>query len=225
MLMASDNSQSTSTFLVAGIVAGPFFAIATLTHAFLREGFNVVRHPASLLSLGDLGWIQIANFVLTGTLFIVCGIGLRRVLTTGVGSRWASRFFILYGIGLIMGGVFTADPGLGFPPGAPEGAAKEMSWHGTIHAFAPILGFISHFAGLLVLARRFGSQGHRGWKNNTILIGIIMFLLALVPNFTADWEKGIFNFLPLWASVVVGFVWTSFVIAKVKKEIEVEKSM
>ena len=43
MLMASDNSQSTSTFLVAGIVAGPFFAIAALAHAFLREEIEVEK--------------------------------------------------------------------------------------------------------------------------------------------------------------------------------------
>ena len=37
-------------------------------------------HPLSLLSLGDLGWIQIANFVVTGLLVTACAIGMRRVL-------------------------------------------------------------------------------------------------------------------------------------------------
>jgi hypothetical protein len=144
----SNRFQSASTYLMAGVVAGPFFIIVALIQAFTLEGFNWVRHPASMLSLGDAGWIQIANFVLSGVLFIMCGIGLRRALTTGIGSKWASRLFVLFGIALIIGGVFTADPGLGFPPGAPECPPKEMSMHGMIHGFAPILGFASQFAAL-----------------------------------------------------------------------------
>ncbi|MBI3004573.1 MAG: DUF998 domain-containing protein [Ignavibacteriales bacterium] len=217
--MQGNDSTLTSRFLSAGIAAGPFFVVVALLQAFTREGFDYVRHPASLLSLGDGGWIQIANFVLTGFLFILCGIGLGKVLTEGIGRIWASRLFIVYGVALIMGGVFTADPGLGFPPGAPEGAAKEMSWHGTLHAFAPILGFFSQVAALIILARRFGSQGQRTWKLVTIIAAVAMFVLATIPNFTAEWEKGVFNFLPLWTSVVFGYSWTSLVISKVRKEI------
>jgi hypothetical membrane protein len=216
--MATDDSQSTSKFLTAGIIAGPFFIVLALVQAFTREGFDWVRHPASMLSLGDSGWIQIANFVLTGILFVMCGVGLRKALRTGIGRTWAARLFVLFGAALIMGGVFTADPGLGFPPGAPEGPAKEMSWHGTIHAFAPILGFLSQFTALIILARRLGSQGDGGMKIVTIVVAIAMFVLATVPNFTADWEKGVFNFLPLWVGVALGYTWTSFVIAKVRKE-------
>src|SRR5690606_18028353 len=118
----------------------------------------------------------------------------------------------------ILGGIFTADPGLGFPPGAPEGSPKEMSWHAIVHGFAPILGFIAQFIALIILARRFGSQGLMGWRNITIAVAILMFVLANIPNFTADWEKGVFNFIPLWVSIIIGYVWTSFVIAKVKKQ-------
>jgi hypothetical protein len=221
--MATDDSQSTSKFLTAGIIAGPFFIVLALVQAFTREGFDWVKHPASMLSLGDSGWIQIANFVLTGILFIMCGVGLRQALTTGIGSTWAPRLFVLFGLALIMGGVFTADPGLGFPPGAPEGPAKEMSWHGVIHGIAPILGFVSQFTALIILARRFGSQGLRGWKTSTIVVAVVMFVLATIPNFTADWERGVFNFLPLWTGVALGYGWTSLVIAKVKREIKREQ--
>ena len=36
--------------------------------------------PKILLALGDHGWIQIANFVITGLLLIACAAGLRQVL-------------------------------------------------------------------------------------------------------------------------------------------------
>ena len=216
--MTSIDTQSTRNVLTAGIIAGPFFIVVALLQAFTREGFDWVRHPASMLSLGDLGWIQIANFVLTGILFIACGKGLRNVLTEGIGRKWVFRLFVLFGIALIMGGVFTADPGLGFPPGAPEGPAKEISWHGMLHAFAPILGFMSQVAALIILARRFGSQGQNGWKYSTMIAAVVMFVLATIPNVTADWENGVFNFLPLWGGVALGYCWTSLVLAKVKKE-------
>ncbi len=202
----------------AGVVAGPLFVATAIVQAFTRDGFDPVRHPASMLSLGDLGWIQIANFVLAGLLFILCGLGLRRTLATGIGRTWAPRLFVLYGVALVMGGVFTADAGLGFPPGAPAGAPAQMSWHGMIHAIAPILGFVANTAALIVLAQRFGSQGNRAWQTATLVIAIVSFVLAAVPNFTADWERGVFNFLPLWASVCLGLIWTSIVIARVAQD-------
>lgn len=219
-----NHNARSSNLLNAGIIGGPFFIIVALVHGMLREGFSLVRHPASLLSLGDAGWIQIVNFVLTGILFILAGVGLSKVLTSGIGSKWVSRLFYLFGTALILGGVFTADPGLGFPPGAPEGSPKEMSWHAMVHGFAPILGFIAQFIALIILARRFGSQGLPLWKNLTIVVAVLMFVLAIIPNFTADWEKGIFNFIPLWASVIIGYIWMSFVIARVKKNESLKSS-
>jgi Protein of unknown function (DUF998) len=217
--MTTNSSQINSNLLNAGIVAGPFFVVVTLLQAFTREGFDMVRHPASLLSLGDLGWIQIANFVLTGFLFIALAIGLRRVLTSGIGSRWVSRLFIIVGVAMIGGGVFLADPSLGFPPGAPEGVPKEMSWHAAVHGFAPIFGFLALIAALFIFARRFGSQGQRTLMWVTIIVGLLTFVLSSLPSFTGDWETGRFNFLPLWAGVILSYVYTSFVVTKLQKKL------
>ncbi len=216
--LTTTNSQLTSTLLTAGIIAGPFFVIVALLQAFTRPGFDLIRHPASLLSLGDLGWIQIANFVITGFFFIACAIGLSRASLSGIGSKWVPRLLVVLGIGLIMGGVFVADPGLGFPPGAPEGVPETMSWHSMIHGFAPIIGFTAHVAVLFILARRFWKQGKRGLMGATLIVGVAMFVLANVPNFTADWGKGQFNFLPLWAAVLIGYTFTAFVLTKLKAQ-------
>lgn len=130
--MITNNSPLTAKLLTAGIIAGPFFIIVALLQAFTRAGFDLISHPASLLSLGGLGWIQIANFVITGLFFIACAIGLSQARMSGIDYKWVPRLLVVLGIGLIMGGVFTADAGLGFPPGAPEGVPATMSWHGTI---------------------------------------------------------------------------------------------
>ena len=77
----------THHLLAGAIVAGPLFLAVSLTQAFTRDGFDLRRHPISLLSLGEFGWIQVANFVVCGALFIAGSVGLRRRLTSGgVGS-------------------------------------------------------------------------------------------------------------------------------------------
>lgn len=202
---------------MAGMIAGPLFIVVALVQALTREGFDLVRHPVSLLSLGDLGWVQIANFVLSGLLFIALAVGLRRTLISGIGSRWSSRFFIIFGISMIAGGVFLADPSLGFPPGAPA-MPENQSWHSTVHGFAPIIGFSALVAALIILGRRFGSEGQRTWMWATILIGIATLVLSFVPTLTGDFETGQFNFLPLWAGVALGYVYTSIVITKLREK-------
>jgi Protein of unknown function (DUF998) len=147
--------------LGCAIVAGPLFIAASLTQAFARKGFDLARHPISLLSLGSLGWIQIANFVLCGILYVLGAVGLRAALRPGRGSTWGPLLVGITGLGLIIAGVFTTDPGAGFPPGAPAGA-PAMTWHGVLHGVGFALSFIGAIAACAVFARRYAAQGRRG---------------------------------------------------------------
>lgn len=70
---------------------------------------------------GALGWIQIANFIVTGAMVIARAIGIQRALKGGPAAAWAPRLLALYGLGLVAAGLFVADPMNGFPPGAPAG--------------------------------------------------------------------------------------------------------
>ena len=216
--MSSNDSQLTSKLLTAGVIAGPFFIALSLLQAFTREGFDWIRHPASLLSLGDLGFIQIANFVITGMLFIAFAVGLKRVLTAGVGRKWLSPLFIVVGIAFILGGVFVADPAFGFPPGTPEGMPKTTSWHSIIHGFAPVIGSLAMSAALLIFARRLWKQGRRSASIVTILVVIVSFVLSALPQVTADWEKGEFNFLPLWIGVALAYCYLAALVSNLKGE-------
>ena len=217
--MSSNHSQFTSKLVTAGVLSGPFFMAVSLLQAFTRDGFDWIRHPASLLSLGDLGFIQIANFVITGALFIACAVGLKRILTAGVGRKWLPPLFALVGIAFILGGVFVADPAFGFPPGTPEGMPKQTSWHSTIHGFAPAIGSLAISAALLIFAWRLWKQGRRGASILTVLVVIVSFVLNVLPPITADWEKGEFNFLPLWIGVALVYCYTGVLVAQLKAEL------
>ncbi|WP_061290853.1 DUF998 domain-containing protein [Herbidospora cretacea] len=148
--------MSTRGLLICGIAAGPLFVAVCLIQAVTREGYDLGRHPISLLSLGPAGWVQIANFVVTGALFVACAAGLRRTS----GGTWGPILVGLLGVGLIIGGVFPTDAGAGFPPGAPEGA-PEMSWHGLVHTLGPVVAFGALTIACLVHLRRFARERNR----------------------------------------------------------------
>jgi hypothetical protein len=148
--------------LGCGLVAGPLFIAASLTQAFTRKGFDLARHPISLLSLGAPGWVQIANFVVCGTLYLLGAAGMRQALGQSRGGTWGPLLIGVTGVGLIIAGVFTADPGAGFPPGAPAGA-PTMSWHGLLHELGFLLTFVAAISASVVLAWRYAAQRRRGW--------------------------------------------------------------
>jgi len=172
-----------STWLLAGgIVAGPLFLAVWLIQAFTRDGFDPGRHPLSLLSLGDLGWIQIANFVVTGALFVACAVGMGRVLRPGPGGTWGPLLVGGFGIGLTLAGIFTTDPGAGFPPGAPAGAPEQLSWHGVLHEVGFVVAVVSWTAVCFVLVRRFVALKQWGWVGACVATPLAVLVLASWPD-------------------------------------------
>lgn len=190
---------STRVLVTAGVVAGPLFVVVGLVQVLTREGFDLTRHPLSLLSLGDLGWIQIANFIVAGVLMLAFALGARRSLGDGPGRVWAPVLFALYGVGLVLGGAFTADPALGFPMGTPDGYPTEWTFHGTVHAFAAPLAFLALVAVTWVVARRLAWEGHRAAATWSRVIGVASLLLCL--------PFGPAMSVRLFVGVALGFAW------------------
>jgi len=188
----------TRSLLGWGAVAGPFYLAVSLAQALTRRGFDLSRHPWSLLENGSLGWIQSANFVLTGVMVAACAVGLARAGT----GRWAPRLLALYGAGLAAAGLFTADPMAGFPVGTPSGPAGTTTWHGTLHLAAGGIGFLGMIAACLVLGRRFGKAGRRGWALASRATGVA-FLAAFAGITTGSTAAT----LPFVAGVVLSFGW------------------
>ena len=48
----STPARSTRILLIAGAVAGPLFAVLATGQVLLRDGFDLRRHPLSLLATG-----------------------------------------------------------------------------------------------------------------------------------------------------------------------------
>jgi len=175
-IATSNRRSSTPALLWAGAVAGPLYVGFSLAQALTRPGFELTRHPWSVLANGDLGWIQMTNLIVTGVLVVVFAVGLRRVLTEGRASRWVPGLIAVYGVGLVAAGIFRSDPVAGFPVGTPAGTT--ISGHGMVHLVAGAVGFLCLTAACLLLARWFAPTS-RAWAIWTAGAGTV-FLGAFV---------------------------------------------
>jgi hypothetical protein len=176
----------TKALLSCGVVLGPLFCLVIVVQAFTRAGFDLRRHPLSLLSLGDAGWIQIANFTLTGLLTFMCASGMRRFLRGGSAGTWGPLLIGTFGLGMIIGGLFSADPAPGFLPGTPDIPPVAMTWHAVLYAVGFFVAFVSMIAASFVHARRFTSLGHGRWSLYSLATGAVAPMLIFVGISNAD---------------------------------------
>src|SRR5262245_3638505 len=137
-----DKAEQTNFLLTGSVLAGPIYIIVGIAQILTRDGFDITRHPLSMMSLGELGWIQIANFIITGLLVIVGAIGLCRVTQANKLLNRGALLIGIYGLGVLGGGIFVTDPALGFPPGTPDTYPQTMSWHGLLHFVFGQIGFL-----------------------------------------------------------------------------------
>ena len=198
-------TSTTKALLAYGVLAGPTFVLVSLAQALTRDGFDLARHQWSLLSNGALGWIQIANFVLTGLMTVAFAVGLRRSLRRGRGATWAPRLVGAYGVSLVGAGVFRADPAAGFPAGTPAGVG-EVSWHGVLHFVTGGIGFACLVAACLVVGRRFTAEGRPRWATFSVVTGVL-FLAGFAG--IASGSGGAGTNVPFIAAVVLAWAWIS----------------
>ncbi len=169
-------TPGTRTLLACSTGAAVLFSVVSLAQAFTREGFDLLRHPLSMLSTGDLGWLQIANFLVSGALTIAGAVGLRRALRGTPGGTWAPRLILVNGILMAAAGVFVMDPGDGFPAGTPLGQATTMSWHSIMHMLTSSIAFIALIAACFVLGRHYSRTGRPAFAAASRLSGLIFIL-------------------------------------------------
>jgi hypothetical protein len=191
----------TSSLLRCGVLAGPFYLAVGLGQALLREGFDLARHPLSVLANGPFGWIQTANFLLTGAMVVAAALGTRRVL--GPTSRGVTWTLAGFGGAMIVAAVFPADPVDGFPPGTPEGFPTSISTTGLTHFIAGALGFTFLAVGGLFAAWTMWRRRHPALAGLSLLSG-----LSVAVGFFGGMVLP-FGILGIWFAVVVGWVWLS----------------
>jgi hypothetical protein len=189
----------TRALLHCGVLAGPFYLAVGLTQALLRDGFDLSRHPLSLLANGPGGWVQTANFVLTGVMVVAAAVGFRRIPERM--SRGVTYFLGAFGVAMIVAAVFAADPVDGFPPGTPKGPPTSISTTGLIHFAAGGLGFLCLGISCLIAAWAM-------WRRRVSSLALLSLLsgLAVLVGFFGGIMSPI-GILGIWLAVVVGWAW------------------
>ncbi|WP_006243915.1 DUF998 domain-containing protein [Mycolicibacterium tusciae] len=206
----------TKSLLGYGVIAGPIYVVVAAAQMVTRDGYDPTRHAVSQLSNGDLGWIQIANFLLTGAMTIAVAVGFRRALGTGRLSAWASGLLGAYGLGVFCAGIFRADPSDGFPPGTPAGVG-EVSWHGLTHFAVAGLGFFCLVAACLVMGAWFARANEARWAWYSRITGLV-FAASFIA--LSSGSGGATAILVFTAAVVAAWAWLAAVSVKLYRSVE-----
>jgi Protein of unknown function (DUF998) len=208
---AQDRTQA---LLACGFAPSVFVAVILLDGA-LQPGYDPINRWGSELSNGDAGWIQIANFIVTGLLTMVFAAAIHRALRSGPGSRAIPIFTGLLGFCLIVGGLFVMDPNPGFPIGVQPPA--EPTLHGWIHNLNLFPAWAALTAAILMAAYRaiIRKEGP-AWIITTVIAGILtpLTLYIAAQHFSYDTLSG--NGHGLWQRIsqAIGFGWYALYAAR-----------
>jgi hypothetical protein len=198
-------------WLSCGAIGPLLFIVVFLIEGATRADYNPLRYPVSSLSIGDLGWIQAANFLMVGSLLFAYALGLRRALRTSGGGVWGPLLIGLAGIGLFGAGIFTTDPVYGYPPFAPLVLA-QYSVHGHLHDLFSALFFVGVPIACFVFCRRFATWGQRGWAVYSFLTGLGMLATFVLAAVGFAQNPSLVNFAGVFQrlAITLGLTWIAF---------------
>ncbi|PZS02917.1 MAG: DUF998 domain-containing protein [Candidatus Chloroheliales bacterium] len=204
-----DNRSTTRLLLICGVIGPLLFMIVALVEGATRPGYVAWRDFISELSLSDQGWEQIANFIVSGLLFIAFAVGLRQALRTGKGATAGPILLMMFGLFLILSGIFVTDSSTGYPSGAPTGQLAANTLHGKLHGISGLLAFTCLAAACFVMARRFaGNPNWKGWTALSVICGLLIvvgFTLSLAAGLLGWPLAGLFQRL----AVIAGWGWVA----------------
>ncbi len=199
---ADGRTRVTRSLAGYGVIAGPVYVVVSLAQAVQRDGFDLGRHSWSQLATGELGWVQVANLVGTGLMSLAFAVALRRTLGGGVGGRAVPALITVFGLGLVLAGVFRADPALGYPVGVP--APTTPTVHGTLHLMTSGVGFVALAAAMVVMARRYAREGRPGRATWSLAAPV-----ALLGGFATIASGAPAGVVVFTAAVTTAFTWLS----------------
>jgi hypothetical membrane protein len=209
----SQSGSTAAALLLCGAVAGPLFVVTVLVQDVTRAGFDPRIHLLSQLALGPWGWVQVANFVLAGALNVLYAVGLWRREHQRRSAAVASVLLGVFGLFLMLVGVFRTDPAHGFPPGAATPAQPTVS--GVIHALGALFIFLSLTAAILILSLFHLGRGERRMAvyclSSGILLPVIFVWAMSYPTLTGP---------ALQVAVLIGWPAPSLTAVRLRRRLE-----
>ena len=205
----------TRLLLRCGLVAGPLFIGSFLVQGATRDGYSPMRHSVSTLSLGPRGWMQIANFAVTGGLSLGLVVGLSRTLCTQIRTRVGPVLLGGAAVGILGAAAFPTDPVSGYPPGTPDLAVSPTTL-GKVHDLLSVSSFLSVPVAALAFARAFGRHKEGGWSTYSAVSGLGMLITFALASVGFSQKEGFVEIAGALqrASIIIGFTWISSLAAR-----------
>ncbi|GGC53723.1 DUF998 domain-containing protein [Hoyosella rhizosphaerae] len=169
----------TQALAAVGAAGAILFVLVFTVDGWTRPNYDPVRQPVSALACGARGWVQTANFLVCGSMIAVGGAGLTQV------SWVLGVSIIVFGVGLILSGLFPMDAMRGYPPGTPDTTPATFSrrhqWHD--HAGAVVFFTIPVMPAVAVFTTAFSAE-MRGASAIVVVLAVV-----LVSRFATAWEN------------------------------------
>jgi Protein of unknown function (DUF998) len=205
---ATSRDVITRGLLWCGAAAGPLFLLTALAEGATRADYYPLRHPVSSLALGPHGWMQVANFLVAGALYLCCAVGLWRAPRTVVGTGIGSILIGAAAVGLLGAGAFVTDPVSGYPPGTPS-APGHYTTSGALHDLLSTLTFFGLPAVGFVFGNWFRKIGNRHWAIYSTGSAVMMLVFFGLASAAFNQVAVLVSFGGLFqrAAVTIGFAW------------------
>lgn len=194
----------TRSLLGWGVVAGIFYLVVGITQGLLRNGFSFADHPLSLMMLGDFGWVQKTNLILSGLMVIAAAVGFQRAMKPDKRAITTGIALGIYGLALIGAGIFPPDPVDGFPEAS---STAEATTSGVIHLAFGGIGFFALATTAFFMVGWFRARDQSTPAKRARLAGFVILVGFLGGAALATSSVGV---ILLWVAVVTGWAWLAF---------------
>jgi hypothetical protein len=164
----------------AGMIGSVLFVAVFTIEGLLRPNYNALGMYVSELSLGPRGWIQIANFIVWGLLFLIFTCGVANEFQAGKASKAGPVLLAIIAFCFFISGPFVTDPGTIF--------TYQMSLHGILHGIFGALVFSLAPVSCFIFYRRFREDPK--WKSLSrwsitacviIVIAVVFMKIGQIP--------------------------------------------
>jgi len=164
----------TGALVWAGIVGPPLFVAVFLVLGTVKPGYDARARFVSEGSIGELGWIQIINFVVLGAALLAFAAGLWHSYGDEVSGRIGAGLMAAVGVGLIFSGLFVTDAG-----------TKIVSRHGLVHLVAGLVVFGGLMLACLAFAWRL--HAHSTFAAYSVATSVFIPIGFVVTNAAGRW--------------------------------------
>ncbi|MBS3940538.1 MAG: DUF998 domain-containing protein [Actinobacteria bacterium] len=189
----------TTALLWCGIVGTVGFVTVFVVDGATRPGYDWRRHAVSALALGPRGWLQTSNFVVCGLLVTAAASGIR--LATDAVVLPAS--VAVFGVALVLSGVFPMDPMRAYPPGTPDQDPTGFTTRHKMHDLAGMVVFGSMPVMAVAAALTLPSTPMRAYSAAAAVATAV-----LAVAFSTAWERDLsWTGLVQRTAIVAGWTW------------------